>query len=94
VDVFVVVTAGEDQALVLTHELRTAGIAADRAFDGRSMKAQMKVADRSGARLALIVGADELDAGEVTVRPLRGEHGEQRRVPRPDIVKFVKDQLE
>ena len=32
-------------------ELRRAGIAADRAFDGRSMKSQMKSADRSGAAL-------------------------------------------
>ena len=32
------------------------------------MKAQMKAADRSGADHAVIVGPDELDAGEVTVR--------------------------
>ncbi|MEZ5234843.1 MAG: His/Gly/Thr/Pro-type tRNA ligase C-terminal domain-containing protein [Acidimicrobiales bacterium] len=44
-------------------ELRRAGIGADRAFDGRSMKSQMKAADRSGARVALIVGSQELEAG-------------------------------
>jgi histidyl-tRNA synthetase len=44
------------------------------------MKAQMKLADRSGARLALIVGPGERAAGTVTVRPLRGD-GEQRTVP-------------
>jgi len=90
-DAFVVDTAGGHDALVLTAELRAAGIAADRAYDGRSMKAQMKAADRSGAALALIVGADEADAGEVTVRPLRGERGEQVRVPRDKVVDYVKE---
>ena len=53
------------------------------------MKAQMKAADRSGAALALIIGADELAADEVTLRPLRGEHGDQQRVHRADIVTIV-----
>jgi histidyl-tRNA synthetase len=91
VEVFVVVTTEGTDALVLTAELRAAGVSADRAFDGRSMKAQMKVADRSGARVAVIVGADEEAAGEVTVRPLRG--GEQQRVPRSELVKHVKELL-
>ena len=48
------------------------------------MKSQMKAADRSGARFAVIVGADELAAGTVVVRPMRGE-GEQRAVARSEI---------
>ena len=75
---FVVDVTGGDQARDLTIELRRAGLAVDRAFDGRSMKAQMKVADRSGARFVLIVGADELAAGAVTLRDLRGEGGQQQ----------------
>ncbi len=70
VDCFVIDTAGGAGALVLAQRLRAAGITADRAFDGRSMKSQMKTADHSGARLALIVGADEQAAGTVTVRDL------------------------
>jgi histidyl-tRNA synthetase len=91
VDVFVVDATGAGEALVLADELRRTGVRADRAFDGRSMKAQMKAADRSGAAWALIVGADELAAGEVTVRPLRGEHGDQVRVPRDKVVAYVKE---
>jgi histidyl-tRNA synthetase len=71
--------------------LRRVGISADRAFDHRSMKAQMKAADRSGAALALIVGADEAAANEVTVRSLRGERGEQVRVPRDKVVDYVRE---
>jgi histidyl-tRNA synthetase len=64
-------TAGRD----LTHALWRAGLRAERSYDGRSMKAQMKLADRSGARCALIVGAKEREAGTVTLRPLRSAPG-------------------
>jgi hypothetical protein len=48
------------------------------------MKAQLRAADRSGARVALIVGNDELARGTVTLRPLRGP-GEQRSVGRHEL---------
>ncbi|HZQ29143.1 MAG TPA: His/Gly/Thr/Pro-type tRNA ligase C-terminal domain-containing protein, partial [Acidimicrobiales bacterium] len=88
VDVFVADLTGGDQARDLTHELRRAGIRADRAFDNRSLKSQMKSADRSGARLALIVGPDEAAAGFVTIRDLR-DHG-QVEVGRADVIDHVK----
>jgi histidyl-tRNA synthetase len=80
-DAFVVDVAGGDAARDLTFELRRAGLRAERAFDARSMKAQMKLADRSGARVALIVGPEEQAGGTVTLRPLRAG-GDQRAVPR------------
>jgi histidyl-tRNA synthetase len=83
--VFVVDTTGGAVALALTEELRQAGISADRAFDNRSMKAQMKAADRSGATWAVIVGDAEHEAGTALVRPLR-EAGEQTIVPRAELV--------
>ena len=92
VDVFVVDTTGGIEALTLTHELRGAGISADRAFENRSMKSQMKVADRSGARFALLVGTDERAAGEVTLRDLRGDTG-QVRVARADVVAAIRKAL-
>ena len=90
VDVFVVDTTGGAAALAVTEELRAAGISTARAFDNRSMKAQMKAADRSGACVAVIVGLDELDAGTVVVRPLR-EDGEQVSVDRADLVAHVNE---
>ena len=91
VDVWVVDTTGGSAALALTHELRAAGISADRSFDGRSMKSQFKSADRSGARLALVVGDNELAAATVTLRDLRG--GEQETVDRADILEHVQERL-
>ena len=55
------------------------------------MKAQMKAADRSGARFALLVGSDELDAGEVTVRTSEG--GEQRRAARDHLIDDLRTHL-
>ncbi|MGE0796165.1 MAG: histidine--tRNA ligase, partial [Acidimicrobiia bacterium] len=87
-DAFVVDVTGGEVARDLVAELRRAGLGADRAYDGRSMKSQMKQADRSGARVALIVGEDERAAGQVTLRPLAG--GEQERVDRGDVIERVR----
>ncbi len=92
VDVFVVDVTGGTHARDITHELRRADIAADRAFDRRSMKAQMKAADRSGARVVVIVGEDEVAAGTVTLRDLRGEGGQQQ-VDRTDLVNHLRKLL-
>ena len=91
VEVFVVDTAGGTIAVGLTAELREAGIGADRAFDGRSMKSQFKSADRSGARLALVVGEREAAEGTVTLRDLRTH--DQEVVPRADVVDHVRKRL-
>jgi histidyl-tRNA synthetase len=90
--VFVVDTTGGREALTISAELRAAGISADRGFDNRSMKSQMKAADRSGAQVAVIVGPDEVVAGEVTLRPLRAE-GDQARIPRSELIETVKQRL-
>lgn len=70
IDAFIVDVVDGMTALRITDELRAAGFTADRAYDGRSMKSQMKVADRSGARVAIIIGPDEAEAGNCTVRNL------------------------
>jgi histidyl-tRNA synthetase len=94
-DVFVIDTTGDVAAAQLVEELRMAGIATDRAYDQRSMKAQMKAADRSGARFAVLLGPEELAAGEVTIRDLRSQDFDQtqRRVPRSETVATVADLL-
>ena len=84
-DAYVIDTAGGSAAVTLTAELRRAGLRVDRAFDGRSMKSQIKSADRSGALVALVIGPAELAEGTVGFRPLRSSD-EQRTVPRVAIV--------
>jgi histidyl-tRNA synthetase len=77
IDVFVVDTAGGSEALRLTNQLRREGFRVDRAFDNRSMKSQMKAADRSGARYAVILGEDEVRAGTALIKPLRSDEDQQ-----------------
>jgi histidyl-tRNA synthetase len=81
IDVFVIDTTGGDMALALTTALRRIGFAADRAFDKRSMKAQLKAADRSGARFAAIVGEDERAEEAVTLRDMTTHEQELVRIP-------------
>jgi histidyl-tRNA synthetase len=64
------------QVMPVLEALRQHGVAVVLNAGGGSMKAQFKRADASGARHALIFGADELSRGEVAVKPLRGVAGD------------------
>lgn len=96
-DVFVVDLTGGAEARDLTAELRRAGLRADRAFDARSARAQMKAADRSGAAMAVLVGDQERAAGTVTVRDLRAAVADgasaQRSVPRSELLAALRTGL-
>jgi len=89
---YVVDTVGGNEALAIAGELRRAGVSTDRSFDQRSMKAQMKAADRSGADVAVIIGTSEVDAGVVTLRALREERP-QETVARAELVETVRKWL-
>ncbi|WP_295218678.1 histidine--tRNA ligase [uncultured Brevundimonas sp.] len=70
--VVVIVFSEDDMAHYLTAvaELRAAGIAAELYLGRAGMKAQMKYADRRGAPAVVILGGDEISAGEVTIKDL------------------------
>jgi histidyl-tRNA synthetase len=93
VDVFVIDTTGGEHALRITTELRAAGMSADRAYEQRSMKAQIKAADRSGAEYAVIVGTNELDEGVAVVRPLRSQ-AEQVAIARDGLVAELQQRIQ
>ena len=65
-------------------ELRRQGVAATLAFGGRSLKAQLRQADRVGARYAVIAGARDLAERQVTIRNL--ESSEQWSVGLGEVV--------
>ncbi|MBZ9567656.1 MULTISPECIES: histidine--tRNA ligase [Modicisalibacter] len=73
---------GEDaerEALLLGERLRDAlpGLALQVHCGGGGFKSQIKKADRSGARLALILGEDELAQGQLTIKYLREEREQE-----------------
>ena len=85
IDAYVVAMGDEPRraALDLVVRLRRAGIGADMDHAGRAMKGQMKDASRSGARWALILGAEEVAAGTVTIKNMKS--GEQEAIPIADV---------
>jgi histidyl-tRNA synthetase len=66
--------AGESAAPAVARSLRDAGLAVDAALSARPLKAQLRMADRSGSRFAVIVGEKEATAGTVTLRRLTDGH--------------------
>ncbi len=82
-----IVHAGDAAAPVarrVAESLRDCGHAVVVHAGGGSFKSQMKRADASGARVALIIGDDEIAAGTVAIKPLR-ESGAQVAVPTHDV---------
>ena len=73
-----------ESALALLRDLRRAGLEAHMEYEGRSIKSQMKRADRLKAAFALILGDDELASGVVSVKDMT--KGDQARVSRDAVV--------
>ncbi len=76
--------AARAAAVALVRELRAAGVAAAAALGERPLKAQLRAADRAGARFAAIVGEREVAEGLVTLRRL--SDGAQEEVPAGEVM--------
>lgn len=70
--------------VVLAAALRHAGVRVDLAYGGRGLKGAMKSADRSGARLALVLGERDLETGTIGVKDLLS--GEQAPIELAAVV--------
>lgn len=79
----------EAAAPKLAETLRDAGLSVVIHAGGGSFKSQMKKADRSTARFALILGDDECQANVIAVKPMAGEGG-QVKVSIQEAVKLIK----
>ncbi len=90
-DVFVVDTTGGLIGLRVMNVLQRAGLRVTRAYGAKSMKSQMKSANKSGAAVAVILGEDEVARGVATVRPMSG--GDQTEALLDDVVDSVKNIL-
>lgn len=77
-------SAAKSEMVKIAHGLRAAGIRVDMVYGDRGIKGSMKAADRSGARLALVLGDEDLAAGTVAVKDL--SNGEQTSVSMEGVV--------
>jgi histidyl-tRNA synthetase len=75
------------QMVVIAARLRAAGIRVDMAYGGRGVKGAMKAADRSGAKLALVLGERDIADGVIGVKDLAT--GDQRQVQLGEVVTEV-----
>ena len=62
--------AAKVKAAYIASALRARGIQVDHDLVGRSLKAQMKYADKTGARYTLILGDSEIEAGKGQLRSM------------------------
>ncbi len=60
---------------------------------GGSMKSQIKRADKSGAALAVLLGGDEVESGEVSIKYLR-EEGKQIKIAQAELPGLLRDRLD
>ncbi|NOV04123.1 histidine--tRNA ligase [Paenibacillus planticolens] len=73
----------EKEVTKLLHQLRVQGLKAEKDYQGRKLKAQMKSADRFQAKYVAILGDDELARGEITLKQM--ETGSQVIVSLVDL---------
>jgi histidyl-tRNA synthetase len=77
---------------VLAAQLRGGGVRVDMAYGDRGLKGAMRAADRSGARIALVLGDRDIEAGTVGVKDLGS--GDQVSVPADSVVAEVLSRLD
>ena len=88
-DVYLAHQGNDNYAFGVAESLRDSGISVVFDSSGGSFKAQLKRADSSGARFAVIIGEDETRAQDVSLKPLRGP-GEQLRAPIAQVIAAIK----
>ncbi|MBR3333881.1 MAG: histidine--tRNA ligase [Clostridia bacterium] len=89
-DVFVTYMGQNGQhAFALVQQLRKAGIKADMDHCGRSLKAQFKYANKTGAPLTAVIGDDEAANGTVKIK--RMADGEEKTIPVKDAVDTINE---
>ena len=86
-DAFLVDGLGDGSAAVLVAALRESGLRADRAYGGRSVKAQWKLADRAGAAFGVMLGREEAARDTVAVKDLAT--GTQIEIPREQVAGWL-----
>ena len=79
----------EQKAFGMAETLRSEGLSVILHSGGGSFKSQMKKADRSGARFAAILGDDEAEVDEISLKPLL-QTGEQKRCKLIDVAAYIR----
>ena len=79
---------GKKKSLKLFEEMRQAGISAGESFDRDSLKSQLKIADKYGAKYTLLLGQKEALEGSIILRDM--ESGKQESLKLDSVVSEIK----
>ena len=82
--------AASEKCFLLMHQLRRRGISADMDLESRSLKSQMKQADKAGSRFALIVGDQELEKNKSILRNMSTREQQELGLDAAEICVAVK----
>lgn len=89
-DLFIVTMPNvEEEAIKIVAELRKEGLSVDMDYMGRKLKAQMKQADRVGAKYTIVLGSDEVTTKQVRLKEM--ESGVETIVTLDEIVRYIKE---
>jgi histidyl-tRNA synthetase len=84
--------AAKRRLVGIAGRLRSEGVRVDLAYGGKGLKGAMKAADKSGARLAVVLGDRDLEAGTAQIKDLSS--GEQRTANLGEVVADLRAALE
>ncbi len=80
--------AGVKEAIKLVHTLRNNGIRADKDYMARSLKAQMKYANKMNAKYITVIGEDEISNNKIKVKNM--ENGSEEEIQLSQLVEYMK----
>ena len=80
-----------NQAFIILNDLRGQGISAEIDYESKSLKAQMRAADKLNARFAVFLGDEEVSQNSVTLKDMRS--AEQSKIGLTDLSKILKERL-
>jgi histidyl-tRNA synthetase len=78
-------------AFVLTERLRGSGLRAEMGYDEKSLRSQLRRANKLGAAYTVLLGERELAAGEVAVKDMQG--GEQEQIALDEVISHIQQRL-
>ena len=85
--------AAERQGMRLSEKLRDQGLSVQCNCGGGNLKSQLRRADKSGARFALLLGEQEREDQVASVKDLRTQGAEQQRIAYDEIGDYLKHNL-
>ena len=79
-------------AFSIAEKLRNEGLKVSLNMEGSSFKSQMKKADKSGAKIALIIGEEEAETKIIQVKLIR-DNGIQSSIAEKNLLQYIKEKI-